>query len=202
MIHIKSKKIAQSQLQKVKKRSDKEYKKEQLYQDTLDLQRQVNRRLKSLSRHYKKRSWATRNLVDRLDKKTIKAFKNDKVSINKNMTITQLNNINKTLRNFLVSKTSTNKGIKEVKKIAVKSLKTTLDVTEEEAELLYGSLQNSSVQYLVDLIGASETWATIEDAKDKDDSETDFQTRIISLINSNDDDVRLIAINIYNKYVI
>lgn len=204
MINIKaSKKIAQSQLNKLK-RSGREYRKEELYQDTLKLQREVNARLKSLSRHHKKGTWASKILVNKLDKETIKALDTKgRVNIKPTMNITKLSNINKTLRNFLSSKTSTHAGIKEQTKATLKGIKKKLDVDDEEAELLYSMFGDESMNWLIAQVGASEAWATVMEAKEANDSQDDFIMRLQSLgINSPDEEIRMRAISIYNQYVI
>lgn len=204
MINIKnSKKIARSQLNKLK-RSDREYKREALYKDTLKLQQEVNARLKSLSRHHKKGTWASKILVNKLDKSTINAIDGKgRVRIKPSMNITKLSNINKTLKNFLSSKTSTHAGIKQQTKSTLSGIKKKLEVDDETAEMLYGMFGDDSMEWLIDKIGASEAWVTVVEAKEMNDSEDDFIMRLQSLgINSPDEEVRMRAINIYNQYVI
>lgn len=204
MINIKaSKKIARSQLNRLK-RSDREYRKEELYKDTLKLQQEVNARLKSLSRHHKKGTWASKILVNKLDKETIKALDTKgRVNIKPTMNITKLSNINKTLKNFLSSKTSTHAGINAQKKATLGGISKKLEVDDETAEFLYNMFGNDSMEWLIDQVGTSEAWATILEAKKADDSEDDFIMRLQSLgINSPDEEIRYRAISIYNQYVI
>lgn len=204
MINIKaSKKIARSQLNRLK-RSDREYRKEELYKDTLKLQQEVNARLKSLSRHHKKGTWASKILVNKLDKETIKALDTKgRVNIKKTMNITKLSNINKTLRNFLGSTTSTHAGINKQKRATLGGIKKKLEVNDEEAEFLYSMFGNDSMEWLIDQVGASEAWATVLEAKKADDTEDDFIMRLQSLgINSPDEEIRYRAISIYNQFVI
>lgn len=199
----KSKRVAESQLKKLQRRSDRAYKKEELYQDTLELQREVNQRLKSLSYHHKSGTWASKTLINNLGREKLKAITTEgKVNIKKTMTTTQLNNINRGLQKFLRSKTSTHSGINKVKTSQLAGMKRTLDVTDEQASFLYEMLGDYSVRYLVDKIGASVVWDTINNAIAENDSEDEFLERLRTFKDlSNDEQLSSIASVIYDKYI-
>ena len=182
-----------------------------LEKDTIKLVKQANARLDTLQRRYKKGTWASKRLQNKLATNVIKGWntKSGKIKIPKNASRTQLRAINKAVVNFLNSKTSTKKGIKEVREQTIESLKVTLsvdldEITTEEAETLYNMFGDNDFQEVASKIGASTLQACIEDAIENNDDENSFIKRLgwYSSIEFNDVDIRNAAISIYNKYVL
>lgn len=157
---------------------------------------------------YKSGTWSSKKLKERLTTETTKAWKDNRISINKRMSVTQLKAVQKATRQFMRSVTSTVPGIERVKKETISSLSGTLSteekkVTEEEAETLYNMLADDEFNTLVDKIGASTSWALIEDAKEANDTENQFITRLSRYaFKINDETMKSKALKIYEKYVI
>lgn len=196
------KKISESQLKRIKNKS-KEGRHDKLYQETLKLQREANQRLKSLSRHRKVDTWAGRELRDRLDKSTIKAWHNNRVSISKDMNITQLSNIHKSITKFLRMPTSTQAGINEQKRRTLKGIKNFADVSDKDAENLYRLLFGQIS--LTDLIEPSELIILCIEAREQNDSQDDFLRRIQSYLANpdiKDEDIIISVRHIYNNFVL
>lgn len=204
--------MAKRQRQAIKKRATRYLQKDEKQELLKEVDKQVkeaNERLKSLSRRYKTGTWASKKLINRLDTNTIKAFNKQKnmIKYNKNMTITQLKAIQKAINQFMVSKTSTKKGIKQVSKQTKESIKKELSldgkkISEKEVESFYDMLSDNDFNYLSEKIASSDLWAFIQDAKDYNYSEK----RFVNLLNDyvdygNDVQMKESAIALYNKYV-
>lgn len=188
-------------------------KQEKLYKQTLKNTQKVNQRIRSLNRRYKKGTWAVKRLINRLDTNILSVWKNGRIELNKNLTQSQLIAINKATNQFLVSKTSTKSGIKEVSSNVKESLKEALsddikELTNEEVDFMYDMLGDDNFSYFnknredTNFIGASELWIVIDEAINKGDDENTFLNRMNVFVNVNDEDIRNKAINIYNKYVV
>ena len=180
-----------------------------LMADTRKLVEQANRRLKGLNQAGYKGTWAGKKLINRIDTKTLKAWgKQGKIKISRSLTNTQLKAIQKATDQFLKSKTSTIKGIRETEDSTIKAIQSTLSdekrglVTREDAEFYYDMFGNDDFNYFAEKIGASTLWMLIDDAIENNDSEDDWINRLGRYITLNDLDVRERAIRLYNKYVL
>ena len=169
----------------------------------------ANARLKSLERKYQSGTWASRKLMNRLDKSVLNAWQGGRIKIRKDMTNTQLRAVEKAINQFLVSKTSTKKGIGEVKQSTLDSLKITLsktqEMTDEEVEQAYEMLGDSDFDYFnkSDRIGASALWVLIDDAIESNMSESTFVDILSRYMDfSNDLDAKERASRLYQKYVL
>lgn len=181
-----------------------------LMADTRKLVEQANRRLKGLNNAGYKGTYASKKLANRLDTKILKAWtKQGKIKVNKTLSNTQLKAIQKATQQFLASKTSTGKGIREVKESTLESLKATLskdvELSELEIEDAYDMLSNKDFDYFnkADRIGASTMWALIEDAIEYDKSEDSFIRSLNNIFDfSNDMDAVERAKRLYDKYIL
>ena len=87
--------IAKKRISRGKPRND-------LYKDTRKLVLQTNARISSLQRHFKKGTWASKTLYNKLGTKKINIGKRGKLSLPKNLTKTELTAINKALSQFFI----------------------------------------------------------------------------------------------------
>lgn len=170
---------------------------------------QANKRLKGLNNAGYKGTWASKKLANRIDTKTLKAWsKQGKIKLNRNLTNTQLTAIQKATKQFLKSKTSTIKGIRDTESATIKSIQATLSdekrglVSKEDAEFYYDMLGEDDFDYFADKIGASTVWMLIDEAIENNDSENDWISRLGGHITLNDLDIRDRAIRLYNKYIL
>lgn len=209
--------------------------KEQLYKQVKKQVLETNKRLEKLSRgydvnkavrnpktgrfervskevnrvSYDSGTWASKKLINRLETSTLDAWSKGKVKIRENMTITQLRAVQKATSQFMASKTSTLKGIQNVKESTKQSLRATLsdedigEITESEVETMYNMLSDNDFKFLSDKVGASTAWSLIEDAKDNNDTEKGWIDRLNRYaFEINDVDMREKALAIYNKYIV
>lgn len=180
----------------------------QTYKDTLKLIKQANSRLTKLRQSgYGSGTWSSKKLKDRLQTSKIGAWHRGKIKINENMTNTQLLGVQKKVNQFLVSKTSTPKGINKVRKKTIESLRITLSdedkekITSEDAEFHYEMLGNNDFDYFNEKLGASITWNLIDEAIEKNSKKKKWLEILGHYITLNDKNVRDKAIRLYNKYI-
>ena len=180
---------------------------QRLERDTRKLVSKANARLDSLRRRYKSGTWASKKLANRLTSNKMNMWsKQGKIKLGKNPTKAQMIGLNKAINQFLQSQTSTKKGIQEVKRKQIESIRLRRSVedeefTEEDAESFYDMFGDNDFAYFADKIGASKLQEIIYDAIRATDSEESFLDRLELYIELNDLDIREKAIRLYNKYV-
>ena len=181
-----------------------------LIADTRKLVSDANRRLKGLNQAGYKGTWASKKLAERLDTKILNAWtKQGKIKVNKILTNTQLKAIQKATQQFMTSQTSKVSGIKKVKESTLDSLRATLskdiELDEMDVETAYEMLSNKDFDYFnnADRVGASTMWALIEDAKEYDQSEDTFISRLLNMYDSSNDlDAIERAKRLYDRYIL
>lgn len=181
-----------------------------LIADTRKIVSDANRRLKGLNQAGYKGTWASKKLADRLDTKVLNAWnKQGKIKLNKTLTNTQLKAIQKATQQFMTSQTSKVSGIKKVKESTLDSLKATLskdiELDEMDVESAYDMLSNKDFDYFnnADRVGASTMWALIEDAKEYNQTEDTFISRLLNMYNSSNDlDAIERAKRLYDRYIL
>lgn len=180
-----------------------------LYNELKKLSKRANQRIVRLERTFGKDTWATKNLRNRLATEPLQAWtKTGRVKVNKTMTITQMRATIKAVNQFLNSKTSTRRGIKQVRKTTIKSLAKSLgteeeDLTNDEAETLFDMLSDDYVTDILQFIPPSDLWGIIEEAKERKDTQEQFINRIKQYIDfGNDLDMKNKLIAIYERYVL
>ena len=194
----------------ITKRLQKESK-EKLEKETKKLVGKANARLRSLERRYKRGTWASKLLRNKLSSYKVKAWtKGGRVKLKSNLTNTQLIAINKAINSFLKSKTATKQGIEEVKREQIDNIKARLgneeveNMTDEEAEFFYEMFGEYDYERLADLVGDSALQACIQESIVQNDTEDQFIQRLqwYSGLDFQDLDKRELAIKVYNKYVL
>lgn len=170
----------------------------------------VNKQIRSLQRHYKKGTWATRKLQNRLSTKTVNAWDFGKalVRIPKRLTGTQVVAMIQALRQFQESATSTRRGIEETKRATKEGIKRTValdkDIEDEDIEDMYNMLGDDDFEYFASTqqLGASTVWDLIADGIEYNESQVTFVDKLLAYCIVEDVDIRKRAIRLYNKYVL
>lgn len=181
-----------------------------LMSDTRKLVDQANRRLKGLNQAGYKGTWASKKLAERLDTKVLNAWsKEGKIKVDKTLTNTQLKAIQKATQQFMASQTSKASGIEKVKESTLDSLRATLSkdikLSEMDVETAYEMLSNKDFDYFnnADRVGASTMWALIEDAKEYEQTEDTFISRVLNMYDSSNDlDAVERAKRLYDRYIL
>ena len=192
----------------------KEVKRQQQYEKDYKIaQKQVqkvNQRLKSLERQFAKGkgTWSVKLLRDKMDTNKIGAWKNNRLTISKDMTRTQLIAVQRASSQFLASKTSTKKGVNEVREETKESLYRTLklqddDLTKADIDDFYILLGDADARPFLktDVMGGSALQIAISDAISYNDTEQQFIERMETFINIADSELREKARRLYKKYV-
>lgn len=208
--------VATKRRSAIKKRivPTKEVKRQQQYEKdykiALKQVQKVNQRLKSLERQYAKGkgTWSVKLLRDKLDTDKIGAWKNNRLTISKDMTRTQLIAIQKETSRFLIRKTSTKKGVKEVREKTKESLYKTLklqddDLTIEDIDDFYSIIGDEDARPFLktDVMGASALEVAITDAISYNDTKEDFINRLETFMQIADAETRAKAERLYKKYI-
>ena len=208
--------VATKRRSAIKKRivPTKEVKRQQQYEKdykiALKQVQKVNQRLKSLERQYAKGkgTWSVKLLRDKMDTNKIGAWKNNRLTISKDMTRTQLIAVQRASSQFLASKTSTKKGVNEVREETKESLYRTLkmqddDLTKADIDDFYILLGDADARPFLktDVMGGSALQIAISDAISYNDTEQQFLERMETFINIADSELREKARRLYKKYV-
>lgn len=175
----------------------------------------TNRKLKNLDSKGFYNSFSSKKLFERLggSNSMLKESQGKVlgVKIKKNVTMSDLHKLAKATKNFLQSETSTSRSIRNVVKRTKESMYQTLkleqgrDISMADIETYYDMLGDKDFDFFntIDRIGASELWAMIDEAIDRDMSQNEFIKMFDRAnIDVNDLDIKEKIINIYNKYVL
>lgn len=180
---------------------------EQLFKELIRKTGQVNRRLKLIKKEFGSLGWAGESLSQKADFKLINAWTSKGIKIKKSMSKEQLKAISKMMDNFLKSKTSTIKGIRQTMKLQVEGMKkafSTEDIklTTEESRALFKRFEDKDYTSILRYLTASELNALIEDSKEHGDNLSQFIERSENYITGIvDEDLRVSLESIYYKYV-
>ena len=123
------------------------------------------------------------------------------------MNITELTAVQKAMKNFLQSATSTpfktKSVVRRTKESMFKTMKKQNDkLTMEDIETYYNMLGDDDFDYFAGKEGGSPLWHIIGEAIEAEDDQERFLKRFSTIISLNDVDVRRRAINLFNKYVL
>ena len=180
----------------------------QLYRENLALVSEVNRRMKGLKNEGYSGTWASKKLLKRIDTEVLKSWEKGKAKARKDLTATQMMAVNKAMRQFLASKTSKARGIRETKQKTIESLRRTLSREEdgelidfEDAEFFYDMFGEKDFDFFAEKIGSSEVQMIIKDAIDERDNIDDWIERLGIYRLTENLDMKERAIRLYNKYV-
>lgn len=192
----------------------KEVKRQQQYEKDYKIaQKQVqkvNQRLKSLERQYAKGkgTWSVKLLRDKMDTNKIGAWKNDRLTISKDMTRTQLIAVQRASSQFLASKTSTKKGVNEVREETKESLYKTLKLQDDNLTMadiddFYVLIGDADARPFLktDVMGGSTLQIAISDAISYNDTQEQFIERMETFVSIADSELREKAKRLYDKYV-
>lgn len=168
----------------------------------------TNQRLKSLKKGGLTGTWSSKKLINRLSGGKIKAYSGGKVRIKKNANITELNAILKATSQFLLSGTSTKKGISKIAEKTKESMYQTLkidsgtNITKEDIEVYYEMLGNKDFDFFNEQIGASAMWAIIDDSIEMGDNRDTFIRKLGMYTDVSDSEIKEKAIRLFDKYIL
>lgn len=200
-----------------------------LQNQLLKLEKQVNQRLKSLQSKGDTRGLAFKDLQENLSLKMFKSFniKKGRVKISQEVLKSKTKSIavTKHLQRFLNRKTSTKKGLEEIRQKTIKSLSETLleqkkdrytdeeleerlesleQISKEEAEVFNRMFGDDDYKFFINNfnIDPSEIISLIDEAIEKESTIEDFEQLMLKYIpDLKDTEYKNALTSIYNKYV-
>lgn len=168
----------------------------------------TNKRLARLE-NFGQGKWASTIIQNHLASKKVNSLTpSGRVSVSKNKTIGQMRATINAMDNFLNSKTSTIKGIKETRQNMIEGMRRSLstenaDLSFGDAEALYRIFDDREYSHLLDIVEPSDLFAFIQEAVEKKMSKDKFIETVSNYVTSGfDDDIRDKLMKVYNEYVV
>lgn len=170
----------------------------------------ANKRIRRIQAKYGDKAWAVANLTEKLDRQPLINAINPysgEIKLNKRMSDATLNAVRSATNEFLKSKTSTLRGIKEAKENMIASLKSSLstddiELTDKEAQALYRIVEDKNLRDTAEYIGASQLWDLMIEAKVKRASEDEWYKMLIDYNAFGKDlDMKNDLKRIYDEYI-
>ena len=176
---------------------------------TLD---KVNRKLKQLDVNQVYGVYSAKKMLRAIKSDPVIDYKRgrkDKIRVNINMmTYGQIRYYDKVFKSFLKSKTSTKIGIQQVRTETQRKLAQSLgqlidkEITNQDIDDFYSLVADEDFRYLADKIGDSDLYILLQACKEQKWSEPKFIDIISQYITVNNEDVRIIAERLYDKFII
>ena len=179
------------------------------------LAKDVNYKLQQLQKWGRYDTWASKQLISRLDAEKLKLIDSTSGLINleriKDLTDTQITNMNRAMNQFMNSKTKSIQGINAVVRKKRQELIEKTDnaqwvksLSNKEIEDLYRVFDDDEFKYLSDKVKYEQIWNTIIDANSKQYTKEDFIAELQLYTDPkyiNDSDVLDSMESIYDKFV-
>lgn len=169
--------------------------------------KRINLKTKKIVR-FKSGTWASKKLYDKVGD----YITNNQISVPPKANRTQLISLNKAMRNFLDSKTSTVSGIREIERQQKDNISNILgdfdsdEISNDEIETLYDFFEDKDFNNVTKEknIMPSDMWITLTTAKEEKWTKEKYLKNIYNYnpdLDMNDLDLKESLISIYNKYM-
>ena len=169
--------------------------------------KKINLKTKKIVR-FKSGTWASKKLYDKIGD----YITNNQISVPTKANRTQLISLNKAMRNFLDSKTSTVSGIREIERQQKDNISNILgdfdsdEISNDEIETLYDFFEDKDFNNVTKEknIMPSDMWITLTTAKEEKWTKEKYLKNIYNYnpdLDMNDLDLKESLISIYNKYM-
>ena len=180
----------------------------EIYNELKKLANTANARLRKLEQYMgRPNSWSAKNLRDKLSSEPVQAWtKGNRVSVSKNMTLTQMEATLQAVQKFINSKSSTIRDINKIRETTIENFRVSLGIdrklSREEGEFYYRLFEDTDYSFFVPkYFTASEFDALIQEAKEENYSVDEFVDLISAHLFGLDSELRERAIAFYNKYI-
>lgn len=172
----------------------------------------ANRKLINLERANLSGSYASKQLLQSLQgNKAVKIGSRkarNRIKVIRSLSVSQKRFVNKKLSQFVQAETSTPTGIKrkraEVRENVLQGLSKLVDrkLTKQDLDDFYDLVENEDFQGLADMIGDSEMYVLVDEAKQKNiKNPKDFEKLLNKHMTSNTKEVRDKATRLFNKFI-
>ena len=172
----------------------------------------ANKKLVRLERANLGGTYASKQLLQSLQgRKSVKVGSRkarNRIKVIRSLSVTEKKYVNKKLNQFIQAETSTPTGIKrkraEVRENVLQGLSKLVDreLTKQDLDDFYDLVENEDFQGLADMIGDSEMYVLVDEAKQKNlKSPNDFTKLLNKHMTSNTKEVRDKATRLFNKFI-
>ena len=172
----------------------------------------ANKKLVRLERANLGGTYASKQLLQSLQgRKSVKVGSRkarNRIKVIRSLSVTEKKYVNKKLNQFIQAETSTPTGIKrkraEVRENVLQGLSKLVDreLTKQDLDDFYDLVENEDFQGLADMIGDSEMYVLVDEAKQKNiKSPNDFAKLLNKHMTSNTKEVRDKATRLFNKFI-
>ena len=172
----------------------------------------ANRKLINLEKANLGGTYASKQLLQSLQShKAVKIGSRkarNRIKVIRSLNITEKRFVNKKLRQFVEAETSTPTGIKrkrdEIRENVLQGLSKLVDrqLTKQDLDDFYDLVENEDFQGLADMIGDSEMYVLVDEAKQKNlKNPKDFEKLLNKHMTSNTKEVRDKATRLFNKFI-
>jgi len=179
---------------------------------TAYLLERANKKLINLERANLGGTYSSKQLIQSLQgNKAVKIGSRkarNRIKVIRSLNVTQKRFVNKKLRQFVESETSTPTGIKrkraETRDNVLQGLSKLVDrkLTKQDLDDFYDLVENEDFQGLADMIGDSEMYVLVDEAKQKNiKNSKDFEKLLNKHMTSNTKEVRDKATRLFNKFI-
>lgn len=179
---------------------------------TAYLLERANKKLINLERANLSGTYSSKQLIQSLQgNKAVKIGSRkarNRIKVIRSLNVTQKRFVNKKLRQFVESETSTPTGIKrkraETRDNVLQGLSKLVDrkLTKQDLDDFYDLVENEDFQCLADMIGDSEMYVLVDEAKQKNiKNSKDFEKLLNKHMTSNTKEVRDKATRLFNKFI-
>ena len=181
-------------------------------QTTSYLLERANRRLTNLERANLSGTYASRQLLQSLQgNKSVRIGSRkarNRIKVIRSLSATEKRFVNKKLQQFVQAETSTPTGIRrkrtEIRDNVLQGLSKLVDrkLTEQDLDDFYDLVENEDFQGLADMIGDSEMYVLVDEAKQKNlNTPKDFEKLLNKHMTSNTKEVRDKAKRLFNAFI-
>lgn len=181
-------------------------------QTTSYLLERANRKLINLERANLGGTYASKQLIQSLQgNKAVKIGSRkarNRIKVIRSLSATQKRFVNKKLSQFVKAETSTPTGVNrkraEIRENVLQGLSKLVDrqLTKEDLDDFYDLVENEDFQGLADMIGDSEMYVLVDEAKQKNiKTPNDFAKLLNKHMTSNTKEVRDKATRLFNKFI-
>lgn len=180
---------------------------EQLFNELVRKTGQANKRLRAIRNEFGNIGWAGENLKQKTEMSLVSSWTSRGIKVKRSMTPQQMKATLKAIENFLNSKTSSVKGIRQTIKRQQLGLQQTLSnfdigITTKESQTLYKFFEDKDFNYVTRFISPSDLFVLVQDAKEQNDNLNSWIDRVENyIVLGEDEEVRNALESMYNKYV-
>lgn len=172
----------------------------------------ANRRLSNLERANLSSTYASKQLLQSLQaNKSVRIGSRkarNRIKVIRSLSASEKRFVNKKLQQFVKSETSTPTGIRrkraEIRDNVLQGLSKLVDrkLTEQDLDDFYDLVENEDFQGLADMIGDSEMYVLVDEAKQKNlNNPKDFEKLLNKHMTSNTKEVRDKAKRLFNAFI-